>query len=292
MSLVHAITGEDSRIRRWSLYIFARYLEMPLMYWGYHLLRGRYRRLGANRLVRAIGSWAVAAPFGYAGDTARPMPAPEVLRLFDELHPPSMDGAPSVDGDRSRASSIAVGPCRCRTAHRACDHPVETDIVIRTGVEAWTRAFPHEYRLIDGEEAKRIVSECSEQGMWPMVFVHCPVHAHRSTQTEKSLSVEGLRPESLIRYGNEYVICNCCTCGCVPYMLNHDLGQRVYPLLRGEYVAETDLDRCAGHGECVEACPFDVRAVVDGKARLVDACFGCGVCVAVCPEQAIQMRPS
>jgi Pyruvate/2-oxoacid:ferredoxin oxidoreductase delta subunit len=285
MSLVHAITGEDSRIRRWSLYILARYLEMPLMYWGYHLLRGRYRRLGANRLVRAIGSWAVAAPFGYAGDTARPMPAPEVLRLIDEL-------SPSRDGARSQTSSIAVGPCRCRAAHGACDHPLETDIVIRTGVEAWTRAFPHEYRLIDAEEAKRIVSECSQQGMWPMVFVHCPVHAHRSPQAEEGLSVEDLRPSSLIRYGNEYVICNCCTCGCVPYILNRDLGQRVYPLLRGEYLAGTDLDRCTGGGECVEACPFDARAVVDGKARLADACFGCGVCVAVCPEQAIQMHPA
>jgi NAD-dependent dihydropyrimidine dehydrogenase PreA subunit len=283
MSLVHTITGEHGRIRRWSLYILARYLEMPLMYWGYHLLRGRYRRLGANRLVRAIGSWAVAAPFGYAGDTARSMPAPEVLRLIDEL--PTL----SSEGDHPQAGSIAVGPCRCRAAHKACDHPLETDIVIRTGVEAWTRAFPHEYRLIDREEAKRIVSECSEQGMWPMVFVHCPVHAHRSTQRDEGLPAEGLQRASNVTHGNEYVICNCCTCGCVPYMLNRDLGQRVYPLLRGAYVADTDLDRCAGHGECVEACPFDVRAVVDGKGQLVDACFGCGVCVAACPAQAIQM---
>lgn len=292
MSLVHAITGEDSRFRRWSLYIFARYLEMPLMYWGYHLLRGRYRRLGANRLVRAIGSWAVAAPFGYAGDTARPMPVPEVLRLIDELHPPSVDGALSMDGDQVQTGSIAVGPCRCRAAHKACDHPLETDIVIRTGVEAWTRAFPHEYRLIDKEEAKRIVSECSEQGMWPMVFVHCPVHAHRSTHRDRGLPTEGLRGASPATHDNEYVICNCCTCGCVPYMLNRDLGQRVYPLLRGAYVAETDLERCTGHGGCVEACPFDVRSVVDGKVRLVEACFGCGVCVGACPEQAIQMRPA
>jgi NAD-dependent dihydropyrimidine dehydrogenase PreA subunit len=258
MSLVHALTGEDSRFRRWTLYLFARYVEMPLLALGYHLLRGRFRRLGSLRLVRALLGWMVAAPMGYLGDTARPVPAADLLHLIDDMEDP-----------------MAVGPCRCRTAHRGCDHPLETDIVIRTGVEAWTRAFPHEYRPIDREEAKAIVAACSRQGMWPMVFVHCPAHAATAPHSHQ----------------NEYVICNCCTCGCVPYILNRDLGQRVYPLLPGDYVAETDLSRCVGHGDCVAACPFGVRAIEDGRARLVEACFGCGVCVATCPEGAITMQP-
>jgi ferredoxin len=266
VSLIHAITGEHSRFRRWSLGLFARYLEMPLMYWGYHLLRGRYRRLGANRLVRAVLSWGVAAPFGYAGDTARPLPSVQVLRLIDGQEGP-----------------IAVGPCRCRAAHRACDHPLETDIVIRTGVEAWTRAFPTEYRVIGKDEAKRIVTECSRLGMWQMVFVHCPVHEHGSGSGHQPGMPHGGE-------GNEYVICNCCPCGCVPYLLNRDLGQRVYPLLRGAYVAETDVGRCTGHGDCVAACPFGARALLEGKARLVQPCFGCGLCADVCPERAIVMR--
>jgi NAD-dependent dihydropyrimidine dehydrogenase PreA subunit len=274
MSLVHAVTAEHSRLRRWSLYIFARYLEMPLLALGYHLLRGRYRRLGENRLVRAAISWGVVAPFGYAGDTARAVPTPQVLQLIDDL-----EGA------------IAVGPCRCRAAHRACDHPLETDIVIRTGVEAWTRAFPREYRPISKEEAKEIVSGCSRQGLWQMVFVHCPVDAHRRAHDSgHARDTEHAHAHGHSHAtGNEYVICNCCACGCVPYILNRDLGQRVYPLLRGAYVAQTDLERCTGHGDCVAACPFDVRAVEGRKARLVDACFGCGLCVASCPEGAITM---
>jgi NAD-dependent dihydropyrimidine dehydrogenase PreA subunit len=256
MSLVHTITGEQSRLRRWGLHVFARHLEMPLLAWAYRLLRGRFRRFGENRLVRAVLSWCVAAPFGYLGDTARPMPAPEVQRLIDGLDGP-----------------IAIGPCRCRSAHGGCDHPLETDIVIRTGVEAWTRAFPREYRPIDKEEAKQIVAKCARQGMWPMVFVHCPVGAHKDPHN----------------HDNEYVICNCCTCGCVPYILNRDLGQRAYPLLRGAYVADTLPDRCTGHGTCVRVCPFGVRALQDGTAYLVEPCFGCGVCATVCPEQAIVM---
>ena len=69
-----------------------------------------------------------------------------------------------------------------------------------------------------------------------------------------------------------------------------ELGQRVYPLLRGAYVAETDPGRCAGHGDCVAVCPFEARALVEGKSRLVQPCFGCGLCADVCPERAIVMH--
>ena len=265
MSLVHALTTEESRFRRWTLYLFARYMEMPLLVLGYHLLRGRYRRLGAIHPVRAALSWTVAMPFGYLGDTARAVPTPQVLALIDALEGP-----------------IAVGPCRCRAAHRGCNHPLETDLVIRTGVEAWTHAFPHDYRLVGKDEAKAIVSECSRLGLWQMVFVHCPVHEHKSA----SRGLAMLRGEP----GNEYVICNCCRCGCVPYLLNRELGQRAYPLLRGPYTAQTDLARCTGHGGCVTACPFGIRTMKGGKVHLLAPCFGCGACVAACPQGAIQMR--
>jgi ferredoxin len=258
MSLVHSVTGEKSRLRRWSLYLFARYLEMPLLAMGHALLRGRLAWLGQWPPVRALLAWGVAAPFGYAGDTARPLPAAQVMDLIDGL-----EGA------------LAVGPCRCRLAHGACDHPLETDIVIRTGVEAWRRAFPDQYRPIDKTEAKAIVAECGRLGMWPMVFVHCPVQAHGDPPC----------------YDNEYVICNCCTCGCVPFILNRDLGQGVYPLLRGDHVAQTDPVRCAGCGRCLAVCPFALRELAAGKSRLIDDCFGCGLCASACPQGAIEIEP-
>jgi ferredoxin len=250
VSLIHAISGEDSRLRRASLYLFARYLEMPALGWSYHMLRGRWRWVGANRALRAALARGVAAPFARLGDTARALPEAEVRQLLDELEGP-----------------IAVGPCRCRASHGACDHPLETDIVIRSGVAAWTRAFPHDYRPIDREEAKAIVSRCRRLGMWQMVFVHCPVNEE-----------------------NEYVICNCCTCGCVPYILNRELGQRFYPLLPGHFQAVTDQGLCTGRGDCVTACPFGARAVTDCCLQMVGPCFGCGLCATACPEGAITMR--
>jgi ferredoxin len=250
VSLVHTVTAENSRLRLASLYLFARYLEMPALRWTYQVLRGRWRRAGANRVLRALLARAVAAPFARLGDTARALPGPRVLQLLDELDGP-----------------IAVGPCRCRASHRGCNHPLETDIVIRTGVAAWTRAFPHDYRLIDKEEAKAIVSRCRRLGMWQMVFVHCPVNE-----------------------ANEYVICNCCTCGCVPYILNREVGQRYYPLLPGHFQAITDATLCTGRGDCVPACPFGARAIAGRSLEMAGPCFGCGLCVDACPEGAIVMR--
>jgi CheY-like chemotaxis protein len=87
VSGTHILTGEHSRLRRWTLYIFARYVERPLLAWGYWLLQGQYRRWGQNRLVQAALGWLVAAPFGYLGDTARPVPYPEVLRMIADDQP-------------------------------------------------------------------------------------------------------------------------------------------------------------------------------------------------------------
>jgi heterodisulfide reductase subunit A2 len=66
------------------------------------------------------------------------------------------------------------------------------------------------------------------------------------------------------------------------------------------FVAEVDLTRCRGAGECVAAC---LRAgalsltemTVDGqptpRAQVNPAlCLGCGACVAVCPHGAIQVK--
>jgi ferredoxin len=92
---------------------------------------------------------------------------------------------------------------------------------------------------------------------------------------------------------NEYVICNCCTDGCVPYILNRSLGQPVFPLIRGEWRAEVDPTLCRGCGECVAICPFSARRLKDGVSEVLD-CFGCGLCAAGCQIRAstiVQRKP-
>ncbi|MBN1532073.1 MAG: 4Fe-4S binding protein [Spirochaetes bacterium] len=248
--LAHLVIAEESRIRKSLLYIFARHIEVPLLRVSYHLLRGKWKRIGSNRLFRAVASRLFARPFGYLGDTAKPVPYRQALRYIDALE-----------------GSIAVGPCRCRIGHRACHHPLETDIVLRTGYGAWTRAFPRDYRTISKDEAKEIVTMCHGLGMMQMIFVHCPVNLY-----------------------NEYVICNCCTCGCVPYIIHKELGQRNYPLIDGYYLAVTDRERCKGCGTCVGVCPFDARVLREGGGRTAGNCYGCGMCADACPEEAISMK--
>jgi len=65
------------------------------------------------------------------------------------------------------------------------------------------------------------------------------------------------------------------------------------------FVAQVDLEKCKGNGECVEVCLSDgalnlVEMEVDGQtikqAQVTPAlCLGCGACVGVCPENAIEV---
>jgi len=52
---------------------------------------------------------------------------------------------------------------------------------------------------------------------------------------------------------------------------------------------EVNLDLCIGAGECVNVCPVEVYALVDGKviAENIGACTDCSACQDVCPTNAI-----
>ena len=44
---------------------------------------------------------------------------------------------------------------------------------------------------------------------------------------------------------------------------------------------------CSLCEKCIDACPFDAIAVVDGKIKMNSACKACGICVDSCPEGLI-----
>jgi NAD-dependent dihydropyrimidine dehydrogenase PreA subunit len=249
MSIFHNVGSEGGTAQRTGLYVLARYLELPFLWLSYRLLRGKWKRAGNIPVIRRIFAKLIVAPVARHVDTGSPMPYREVLKHIDAL-----EGA------------IAVGTCRCRITNNGCGHALETDIVVRTGEHAFSKAFPNVYRPISKEQAKKIVLDCHDSGLFPMVFYHCP-----STGDA------------------EYAICNCCECGCAICILNRELGDDIFPLKHGGWVAVTDKDKCTGHGACVAICPFNAREVVGGNA-VTRNCFGCGLCEDACPENAIVMK--
>ena len=66
------------------------------------------------------------------------------------------------------------------------------------------------------------------------------------------------------------------------------------------FVAQVDLEKCSGSGECVEVCQYEdavklQEMTIDGKsvtrAVITPAnCTGCGCCVSACPNKAIQVQ--
>jgi heterodisulfide reductase subunit A len=66
------------------------------------------------------------------------------------------------------------------------------------------------------------------------------------------------------------------------------------------FVAEVDVDKCTGSGECVQVCPYEdaislQKVITNGKevqrAVVTPAnCVGCGSCVSACPNRAIDVQ--
>jgi heterodisulfide reductase subunit A len=55
-------------------------------------------------------------------------------------------------------------------------------------------------------------------------------------------------------------------------------------------VAHVNVLRCAGCGQCVEACPYDAIQIENGVASVnVYNCKGCGTCAGTCPNKAMSL---
>ncbi len=55
-------------------------------------------------------------------------------------------------------------------------------------------------------------------------------------------------------------------------------------------IAEVDLMRCSGCGQCVAACPYQAIELEQGLARVNGyLCKGCGTCAAACPDKAMSL---
>ena len=62
-------------------------------------------------------------------------------------------------------------------------------------------------------------------------------------------------------------------------------------MIKSDFIAYTDDNRCTNCGICEQRCNFGARKLVNGKLSFFNEyCFGCGMCVSECPEEAIILK--
>lgn len=164
-----------------------------------------------------------------------------------------------------RASSIALGPCECRTdAREHCDAPVNVCLTLNNAGTAAVQ-LRDGFRTVSVDEALAVLRLSHEAGL-----IHL---AYRKPGLDATL------------------FCSCCSCCC--WFLNtlkrfdyHDA------VVESSHAAQHDVERCVGCGVCVTRCPFEAWTR-DSELPMFhrERCFGCGLCVSTCPAGAIAFVP-
>ena len=128
------------------------------------------------------------------------------------------------------AYAIAVTDCSCRRTRRlmgeGCGH-LEKDVCIFFNESAEYHIRTGHGREIDREECYEILKRCEENGL---------VH-----------EISNLDPPD-----GAAAICNCCGCSC--FSLRIAQYFKTPDVIRSNYVAEVDTEKCVACGLCVENC--------------------------------------
>lgn len=239
----HLAFTEYGLFRRFFLSFYAVH-EIPFL----RLITGLLRSwLMKNRVTKALIWFTIGYPLIRWGQRGHPMLPGEVIDYIAGL---------------PEEAKIAVGHCRCRAAHRLCDHPLRTDITVKLGAETYLKQHPNNYQATSKEEAIAIVEESVRGDLIQIVYSFCLCGG----------------------MGYEFVVCNCCKDGCIPLMAER-AGSGIVE--KGRHRAQVDRSKCQRCGECVEFCPFEARVFRD-EVEII-GCYGCGLCARKCKNGANRM---
>jgi len=149
----------------------------------------------------------------------------------------------SIDGNSRRASYeeiskhleesnvFSVSDCSCRTSREVmgegCGH-LKEEMCIQLGHAAEYYIKTGRGRAITREEAEAIIRRAEDNGLMHSI-------------------------PNLDEPGHTHAICNCCGCGCFALRLANEFLNN--DIVRSNYRAVVDKEKCVACGECVEKCP-------------------------------------
>ena len=131
----------------------------------------------------------------------------------------------------NKYDTFSVSPCSCRASRRTlgdgCGH-LEEDMCIQMGKGAEHYIRTGRARSITREQVYEILRRAEDNGLM-----------HDMPNIEEA--------------GESSAICNCCACSCFGLRVGMLYGAR--DVIRSNFVAEIDEEKCVACGQCVENCP-------------------------------------
>ena len=160
------------------------------------------------------------------------------------------------------ARSFALANCVCRSHYSRCSKPKEVCFLLD---DRGDKAVEHnKARRISLSDASEVLKEADKHGLVHLTL-YMPGHSI-------------------------YALCSCCPCCCHDLQLLIDY-HRADLVIRSDYIAVTDNERCIHCGKCIDRCVFSARFLKDDRLEYnSQSCFGCGLCVSICPENATTMQ--
>jgi len=179
----------------------------------------------------------------------------------------------------NKASNIVLRTFPCRERYECKNHSIELGCIFM-GDDTKNMVLPEGHGYVaTKEQALEHLNKAMAEGLVPLL-------GRNVAEAEGGHGVEDT--------GKFLSGCFCCDCCCIAVkyaqygtFAGTGMGGDNTGTMKGMTIT-VDEDKCIGCEKCIEACPFNLRVLRDGKS-FVDTkrCIGCGRCLKVCPQEAI-----